>query len=589
MIRFISARLRMWEDRGVALVSVIAVGAVTAILVTTAIATSVASVQASRNDQDVSGALAAAYAGIEEYQSLLANNPAYVRFGNPASEYTSPPSRPDLQSDVALPPAATANPAFDIGTAGRWTPVQGSSDTAHFRYEVNNSQFDETGVVTLRSTGRVADATRTIIADLKQDGFVAYVYFTDLETSDPYSETSTCNRYAWGNPARPTSCGEIKFDGGDTLDGDVHSNDTMVICNATFKKAVTTEYKPASGNAYKLVASAPTCVPNFQLGAPVTKGHIEMPPTNNALLKETRTDLTASDVPRPGCLYTGPTSIVFNSNGTMTVISPWTKKTQTDGDSATAINGAAPAMCGNIAQLNSTAGATFPVPDNNVVYVQNVPGATNNINYSATPPAGVRCDPTTVNGQTVRANNGLGYPLESEKAAASAYGCRNGDLFVKGTTNGKITLSSANFIYVVGDTAYADPQDDVLGLVGQNAVYVWNPINDSNDCLPGYCNTNRTIQAAILSVKHTFTVQNFAEIGYRGELQITGSIAQRYRGPVGNGSTTTINNGYKKKYTYDTRFKYTAPPKFLAPLTTTYGVTTFIEVDSVFDSDGTYR
>jgi hypothetical protein len=202
-------------------------------------------------------------------------------------------------------------------------------------------------------------------------------------------------------------------------------------------------------------------------------------------------------------------------------------------------------------------------------------------------------------GTTVRQNNGLGYPLVGETAAATAYGCRNGDLFVNGSVNGKVTLAADNFIYVIGDLAYVDPtdaQDDVLGLVGQNAVYVWNPIETvtttspvSYRCLTGYCNTNRTIQAAILSVKHTFTVQNYDKIGYRGELRIKGSIAQRYRGPVGNGTTTTINNGYKKKYIYDTRFRYTAPPKFLAPLSTTYGVTTWIEIDQVFDADGSYR
>ncbi len=38
---------------------------------------------------------------------------------------------------------------------------------------------------------------------------------------------------------------------------------------------------------------------------------------------------------------------------------------------------------------------------------------------------------------------------------------------------------------------------------------------------------------------------------------VNGSIAQRWRGIVGQGT-----NGYTKDYNYDTRLKYAAPPYF---------------------------
>jgi hypothetical protein len=72
--------------------------------------------------------------------------------------------------------------------------------------------------------------------------------------------------------------------------------------------------------------------------------------------------------------------------------------------------------------------------------------------------------------------------------------------------------------------------------------------------------------------------------GDRGKLNIYGAMAQKFRGVVRSG-----DNGYAKGYSYDERFRYTAPPKFLSPVTTTYGVSLWVEVDRVFDESGSYR
>ncbi len=77
-------------------------------------------------------------------------------------------------------------------------------------------------------------------------------------------------------------------------------------------------------------------------------------------------------------------------------------------------------------------------------------------------------------------------------------------------------------------------------------------------------------------------VQNYDVGGNRGTLTVTGAIAQKFRGIVRSGS-----NGYAKNYLYDERLRYTAPPKFLSPVTTTYGVTVWIEVGKAFNGDGT--
>lgn len=580
MRRFLATRIG--GDRGLALPLVIGVSALLLILVSVSVSYSVGGLRQSKNTQDWSGALAAAYAGIEEYQSRIADDSTYMQYGNSASTFST-------GSTLSMP--NPSNPAFGLGQTGSWAAVAGSDGTAQFRYEVNTAQYAATGTIRLRSTGRVGDDTRSIVADLRQEGFIDFLYFTDYEIQDPAisGDATTCVKYAW--QGRPSGCSEIAFGSNDVLRGPVHSNDTLRICDSTFEGTVTTGYKPASGIKYAAKDSnGSSCGGQvFQLvGYPAYSPVVGMPATNSQLKRETRSDLTTNGVPRPGCLYTGPTRITLNAAGTITVRSPWTKKTRIAGDPAT--SGTTPSACGTVGtgtgQLGSTAGATFTMPENNVIYVQSVPAVTTDPNYwaSTAKPTGLTC--TGASGGTT-VGNGIGYPMANEKAPAdsgslASYGCRNGDVFVSGTVDGHQTIAAENYVYVVDNIYYEDAQDDVLGLVGNNAVWVWNPVNSSNVSLLN--NNGRRIDSTILSVAHTFQVQNYTKGGNRGTLTVNGSIAQKFRGVVRNGS-----NGYAKDYKYDQRLRYMAPPKFLSPVTTTYGVNVWVEIEPVFKADGTYK
>ena len=98
----------------------------------------------------------------------------------------------------------------------------------------------------------------------------------------------------------------------------------------------------------------------------------------------------------------------------------------------------------------------------------------------------------------------------------------------------------------------------MLGMVGDNAIWIWNPMDSDNDSLLG--NNGRRVDSALLSVAHTFQVQTYNKGGSRGTLTVNGSIAHKFRGIVKNGS-----NGYIKNYLYDARLRYMAPPKYLSP------------------------
>lgn len=584
-MRALSARLRPRRegdrDRGVALLVVIGVGMVMLVLVATGLSVAINGLKKTNTDQDFNGAMDAAYAGVEEYQSRLATDNSYYTYGNPAALFSKAPIS---SSSVTLPTGAATNPAFGLGTTGTWATVPNSTPVASYRYEVDNSHYAENGSIRIRVTGRVGEVTRSIVADLKQSGFIDFLYFTDFEVQDPQltGKTQCADLHIW--QTRPSTCTTIQFGDNDTFEGPVHSNDTLTICGSDFEGKVTTAnpktpvYIKGSGcsNATWAVGTGPYVTPS-----------ITMPPTNVEIKKETRNDLSASQVPIPGCLYTGPTVITYTADGKMNVKSPWTLKTNISETSG--VPSSNPAKCGvpGIAAggLGSTAGATLDVLAANVIYVQNVPLVAGDPNYSSSAPANFTC----VNSNRDWTFGTTQFPAVNEitpdgsSSGNPAYGCKNGDVFVKGVFKGANTIAAENYIYVTGDLTYNDDAKDILGLVGNGAVWVWNPMKSTNgNVRPLLTDSGRTIEAAILSVAHTFQVQNYDQGSTaRGTLTVRGSIAQKYRGTVAYGTV-----GYIKDYQYDTRFAYMAPPKFLSPVSSAYGVTQFAGVPTAFTYTG---
>lgn len=589
MITLLKKRLGS-DESGFALMIVIAIGLVLMILASVAVSFSVTTSQKSKVDNDAAAALSAAYAGIEEYQSRLANDSSYFQYGDSTAAFSA-------GSTLTLPTGTQANPAFGTtatGSKNGWAKISSADGNAgSFRYEVNTANYFSNGVIRVRATGKYGTATKSIIADLKQTGFIDFLYFTDYEIQDPQisGASATCVKYAWAG--RSTSCQGIQFGPSDLIKGPMHSNDTMQICGTTFTGIVTTgNNTPSGGRLYTIPSGCSDGTFPAGSGKVTYSPVVGMPSTNALLKKETRADLP-SDVPRPGCLYTGPTTITYLSNGQVTVRSPWTKFTNTKNDDSSV--GVANANCGTAGAgagaLGSATGATFTPSTKTVFYVQNVPTLTADVNYSASAPTGAGYSCKGVDGGV---GNGLGYPMHLEAApSTTAYGCTNGDVFVKGTLSGQMTVAADNYIYVVGDLKYNDSSADMLGLIGNNAIWVWNPVDSQaknsggtytgNDLLT---DSARRIDAAMLSLNHTFQVQNYQiDSGGRGILTVNGAIAQRYRGPVG----TTGGTGYSKNYVYDARLKYTAPPKFLSPVTTTYGVTTWMDTAPAFNVDGSYK
>jgi len=205
-----------------------------------------------------------------------------------------------------------------------------------------------------------------------------------------------------------------------------------------------------------------------------------------------------------------------------------------------------------------------------------VPGADSNCpvgNNVALPANGVIYVRKATSGTCTGGGNRLGYPISRDD---TSYECRKGDVFIRGTLKGRLTVAAENNVVIINDLVYAGGTagNDILGLIANEYVEIYHPV-DGNSNLSDSRNphplfTNPTIHAAILALNHSFRVQNHGDGDDLGELSITGAIAQQWRGTVGTGGATSINSGYEKNYVWDPQLAYDSPPHAFDDLDTAF-------------------
>ena len=128
----------------------------------------------------------------------------------------------------------------------------------------------------------------------------------------------------------------------------------------------------------------------------------------------------------------------------------------------------------------------------------------------------------------------------------------------------------------------------MLGLIANNFVRVahpsaldvngsaqWSSAGGGPRCTNnGTPTANVTIEAAILALNHSFTVDRYGCGAGLGKLNVVGAIAQKFRGVVG------VNNGasgFIKNYRYDDRLKFRSPPRFIKPENASWQVARQVE------------
>ena len=374
---------------------------------------------------------------------------------------------------------------WNASTPLGWRKVVGSVD-AEFHYDVDITDTPVDGTVKLRSTGRVNDKTRTVQVTLRRGGFGEFLYYTVYETTDPANEAiyddpveaaEECTKYYW--EGRDTSyCRDINFVTGDRINGPMHTNDAMLIQGSPrFQGTTTTSYSacyPVNGvprpvgNCYRKNG---TTSPVFVKGLGY-RGEIELPTT----IGDLRAYVTPGG-PLPasqrGCLYTGPTRILFkptagSATPMMQVWSKWSGRT----------GGFTPdaATCGSAADLQSAAGASVPVPQNKVVLVQDIPASQKSPNR-----------PTS--GACATGSIGDGLPVaDDHNATLDDANCLYGTLYVEGTLKGRVTMTADNNIVITNNLLYhgAENGTDALGLIASNSVTDLPPGQADGHCARYY-------------------------------------------------------------------------------------------------------
>ena len=527
-------------DAGMGMITVVIAMTLFMLLSVVVLSQAVGSQTLARSDQDTSTALYAAQAGIEHYITKLNNEDTYVQYDGKTK--TDP------------------NNGAMGSTAGKrnWLTVpqaSGAAGRAKFHYELDLRYYaggvdsagkviPATGTIKVTSTGWAGKRKRTLTADVRRDGFLDNLYYSDFETKDPdaYVDSVDGNTAAWAKTncadkyyytGRNKSCINIQF-ANDRLSGPVHSNDAILICNnAVFSADVTTVW---SGRRRTDGCSSTSGTTFKNPTDPRVVARVDLPATNNELKAQT----LSTTYPR-GCLFVGETKIVVKGNQ-LKITSPWTRDTP---------------VCKKDTWI--------PIPANGVIYVDNAvtgtAGDPNNWTSAETKPC------------TVGANaNSVGYPVVNE--SGWAYKCSQGDVFIQQENgdaanglDGRLTVAAKGNVYLTGNLQYkagtdTDVMGSMLGLIADNNVYYWHPVDSGgkNLSVAGTSFTNRSVDAALLSVQHSVTTMNYASGTSLGTLNIRGNLTQKYRGIVKRGTA-----GYDKNYAFDWRLQLAAPPHFIEP------------------------
>jgi hypothetical protein len=520
-MRLSRLRRRLTDESGVSMLAVMLVMIATSGFIVAGFAAANGDLPMSRDSQDRKNAYAAAESGLHFYQfKLNRDNDYWTKCTNvPAPSVTekSPVNQKWSGSGEDKRvwrnvPGGTAQYTIELLPAAGFTQCEEGKQ---------ESMLDtSTGTFKIRVTGRPSEKSkvyRTIIATFRRNGFLDFLYFTDFETTDPlnygsspsqtYIKNNCADRY---RSARGDDCLEIQFADNDAIKGPLHSNDDILTCDSPeFGRLDDNDRLSVSGPSpgYTRVCSGsknPVFNGSFKTGVP----RLPMPATNSAI----------KDVAAAAYLFTGKTTIRFNSaTANMTVTNPY---------------------------VNGGAAKNMALPPNGVIYVKQGTCGTQ------IPPQ--RADYSEP--------NGCAQLYVSGSYTASLTLASEGDIIIRppaGSNNGNLEKSG----------------DHVLGLIANGFVRVYHPVDRSNGCKNvalqnGEPMNNVTIEAAIMALQHSFTVDNYSCGAKLEDLTVKGGIAQKYRGAVG----TSGGTGYIKDYNYDNRLRYRSPPYFLTPVAAAWGV-----------------
>jgi type II secretory pathway pseudopilin PulG len=535
---------------GITLIALLAAVAVTAVN---------GSAQSTGRDLARKQAYEAALAGINEYSyHLHAKSDYWTECTEPAD--SSGASALNQQGSTAnrrpVPGGSGALYALEL------IPANGYKECVRGLESATSSMLEGLepmrGTFQVRATGFYGKVQVSVTATFKPASFLDYVYFTQLETSDPVTYgnaelkaaaerqcTKSIFEHRYDAPLKTASgqmltesgttttneqsadfCDVISFVGADNIEGPMHTNDAFAFCESPTLGRDKNDPIEVSYPEGKGWFQTKELLPSWQQSNGCkgnnsnVKGRFEInqpalipPPTNSQL----------ASIAEEGFRYEGEIAICME--GSILKVGA--------GKSCTAT------------PLHSGA---FPV--NGVIYDGN---KNNECNTEYTP-----------------------FNVSYESTVVNTCGNIN---IVKGEYAKPLTIAAANNVLIMSEVKKTT-EEGMLGLIATNFIRVYHPTKiHPEECSNGVCTENThvtgcynasgsmenpTIEAALLALQHSVIVDNYKCGSRLGTLTIKGAIAQKYRGAVG--TTGSNGNGYLKHYVYDNRFKSTEPPSFIEPV-----------------------
>ncbi len=572
-------RLRKDAEDGIVLVTVLLLTMIMLIVVAGTMAYAVGSQNISRRDQDWNAALSAAEAGLDDYLFRLNENDQYYLY----NATTAPPDgNQAFNTWVSVP---------DSGATSVTCTASANSNIPCFRYKVDTTNLVAQGAIIITATGRSRGVTRTIQATLRRKAFIDYLYFTDYETKDPAAydsgddftpaeaQTYCAMRYYEGRDIAGRvdfvgdtdgdSCTEISFATVDTVNGPLHSNDAIRICgDPTFNGNVTTSWNPATGN--KWVNGGGSCG-SGPVVQPCRRPQVRRPADDAAQqrghqggrgrrarrerLPVHRTDRDHAQLRRDDDRREPRDAVELELECRLGVELRRDQQAaasqRRDLRAERAVELERPELHGGVPHVDAARGHRDREPPARLP-AEMGPHHVRLQERGRLPEGDAQGPPHDRGGQQHRRHRQRDV-LDRDGRQRPARPDRE-------QLRRDLPPDRRRRLGRILDRPGREQR--------RTATTTWT------SRAPRTAFHNPTIQAALLSVAHSFRVQNY-KYGEDnlGSITINGAIAQKYRGIVG-----TINtSGYGKNYNYDTRLKYQSPPHFLTPIAAAWQIVTWVE------------
>jgi len=514
----------MQDESGFAMVFAVMLLLVSTLLVAAAITAARQDVGLTRVNSNQQRAYFAALAGVDAYKYQLSANSSY--WGT-CPKAPVPPATEPVAVPGAKEEAYTYETLPSTGHATCGEPVEltniietANSASGTFRIKV-------TGKV-LHSKCGASECTRKIIATFSHPSFLDYAFVSNYELVDPLTvgrTTTECEHYYKERIKEAKPCVSFPWISEDAIEGPFHTNDAADISGSpSFGRVGNNDTIEMDEGYY---GGTPELNGNgYKEGGPIL-----LPP-------ETGSEL----ITKAEAKFKGRTVIVLKEGtpGTMEV-------------------------------KNAGKTETRNFPPNGVVAVVSGAGACESSDTPFFP----------------------SYTADTE--------C--GDVYISGKYTQSLTVIAERDVIIngnlttTGGSAGGEPTGTAtLGLIADKYVRLYHPVKGS--CESGITSTCKTeeigsaqytcnqenattaeraatkelgvalnnpiIDAALLSTKNSWGVDNFACGKSLGTINVWGSIAEEWRGRV---TCCAAGGDYVKSYKWDSRFEDDQPPEFLAPTT----------------------